>query len=159
MKTCITVIFLSVVALGAIAQEEKIVIPEKDVVYVLDDVISDYTEIEKIDLKKIASIEVLNGKSAIEKYGDAARNGVVVIRLRETKRVEKKLLLEQDEKVIWEPLYIKDGKAILKRDLATIDADNIHSIEVLKGEMAIDRYGDNGKNGVVVIRTKGRVTE
>lgn len=155
MKTCITAIFLAAVVLGAIAQEEKIVIPEKDVVYVLDDVIVEYVEIEKIDFKKIASIEVLKGKAAIEKYGDAASHGAVVIRLKET----EKLRIARNEKIIREPLYIKDGKIILQRDLTAIDTDNIRSIEVVKGESAIEQYGDKGRNGVIVIRTKGRNTE
>lgn len=35
-----------------------------------------------------------------------------------------------------------------------MDSDDIESIEVLKGESANKKYGEKGKNGVVVIKKK-----
>lgn len=52
------------------------------------------------------------------------------------------------------PLYVVDG---VKRGLARpadIKADDIQSINVWKGEHAIQRYGSEGTNGVVEIYTK-----
>ena len=51
-------------------------------------------------------------------------------------------------------LYVLDGKIIPKDELNTMSPDIIYSISVLKGEGAITKYGDKGKNGVIEIITK-----
>ena len=53
-----------------------------------------------------------------------------------------------------EPLMILDGKKIDKHILDLIDPKYIESIDVLKNESAKALYGEDGKNGVIVIVTK-----
>jgi len=50
--------------------------------------------------------------------------------------------------------YIVDGKRASKEDVSKIPTEKIASVEVFKGEIARAKYGDEGKNGVVVITTK-----
>jgi bla regulator protein blaR1 len=53
------------------------------------------------------------------------------------------------------PLYIVDG--ISRYDVENVnkmDPKTIESISVFKGEKANMRYGDKGKNGVIVITLK-----
>ena len=51
------------------------------------------------------------------------------------------------------PLYIVDGKTITKAefDKESLEPGNIMSVNVWKGEDAINKYGEKGKNGVVEI--------
>jgi len=67
-----------------------------------------------------------------------------------------------------QPLFVIDGvKKIIsqeteekKKDLdaaLNINPDDIESITVLKGKDAIDKYGDEGKNGVILITTKRHI--
>jgi hypothetical protein len=51
-------------------------------------------------------------------------------------------------------LYIIDGKEMESGSMKDIDPNTIKSINVLKGENAIKKYGDKGKNGVIEITTK-----
>lgn len=62
-------------------------------------------------------------------------------------------------------LYVLDGKvlahtardsAAMPVELQSLDADDIASIEVLKGKQAKLRYGTAGENGVVLITTRHR---
>lgn len=53
-----------------------------------------------------------------------------------------------------DPLYILDGKEISKDEMQKIDPNTIKSIEVFKDEKAIEKYGEKGKNGVLVITIK-----
>ncbi len=60
------------------------------------------------------------------------------------------------------PLIIIDGKNMGKMkegsggdQMSKLDPGNIQSITVLKGESAIATYGDEGKDGVIVVNTKG----
>jgi TonB family protein len=55
-----------------------------------------------------------------------------------------------------QPLYILDGIEVesnLKID-DEINPNDIESVNVIKGENAIQKYGDKGKNGVILIQTK-----
>jgi bla regulator protein BlaR1 len=49
-------------------------------------------------------------------------------------------------------LFIIDGKGV--KGLKNIKSDDIESITILKDESARKLYGDKGKNGVIVIKTK-----
>ncbi|MDJ1504081.1 M56 family metallopeptidase [Xanthocytophaga agilis] len=53
-----------------------------------------------------------------------------------------------------DPLYIVDGKKVTSTDVKKIDQSTIEAIDVLKGQKAIDNYGEEGKNGVVIITLK-----
>jgi hypothetical protein len=57
-----------------------------------------------------------------------------------------------DSKVF--PLIILEGKEISKEEMQKIKPENIKSMEVLKGESAIEKYGDKGKDGVIIITKK-----
>ena len=54
------------------------------------------------------------------------------------------------------PIYFVDGKEISKTEINHIPTNNIESVTVLKGENAIKKYGEKGKNGVIEIITKIR---
>lgn len=56
-------------------------------------------------------------------------------------------------------LFVLDGKPLANRDKdgkspLDLDPNEIKSIEVFRGDNAIRKFGDRGKNGVVVITTK-----
>ena len=54
------------------------------------------------------------------------------------------------------PLIIVDEKEMNKDyDLNSLNVNNIQSISVLKDQSATALYGDKGKNGVLIIQTKG----
>lgn len=53
-----------------------------------------------------------------------------------------------------EPLYIVDGKKVKSKDVKKISPNNIESINVFKGDKAMEKYGKKAKNGVVEITTK-----
>jgi len=50
------------------------------------------------------------------------------------------------------PLYVLDGKVI--NNINWISPSNLDKIEVLKGKEATSKYGDAGKNGVIVMTSK-----
>ncbi len=57
-----------------------------------------------------------------------------------------------------DPLYVVDGVILgVGTDISRIPRESIASVEVLKGETARARYGDRAANGVVLIRTKGKL--
>ncbi len=60
--------------------------------------------------------------------------------------------LSNTENTTTNPLYIVDGKKQSKDFNAdSINANTIESVTVLKGDNATDKYGNEGKNGVIEI--------
>ena len=55
-----------------------------------------------------------------------------------------------------EPIYYLNGKEISKKEMNDLKPDSIEKVEILKGESATEKYGDKGKNGVVLITTKDK---
>jgi TonB family protein len=53
-----------------------------------------------------------------------------------------------------EPIYILDGQEITKKKLELYDPNTIERINVLKDKNALEKYGEKGKNGVVIITSK-----
>jgi hypothetical protein len=52
-------------------------------------------------------------------------------------------------------LTIIDGKETDETELSKLKADAIHSFRIYKDAAAVKKYGEKGKNGVIVIETKG----
>jgi hypothetical protein len=61
-----------------------------------------------------------------------------------------------------EPLYVLDGKVQTGktiRELVNLDPNQIETINVLKNEAAIAKYGEKAKEGVIEITTKSKFVE
>jgi beta-lactamase regulating signal transducer with metallopeptidase domain len=54
------------------------------------------------------------------------------------------------------PLFVVDNKVVEQSVFENIDSENIESVFVLKNNVATKQYGERGKNGVVVVKTKKR---
>lgn len=51
------------------------------------------------------------------------------------------------------PLFVVDGKQ-LSDDRVDLNPGEIESVEVFRGPLALQQYGEAARNGVVVIKTK-----
>ncbi|MDD2300405.1 MAG: TonB-dependent receptor plug domain-containing protein [Fermentimonas sp.] len=122
--------------------------------YILDGKRMSNDEFNEINPNDIYSISVLKNESGFELYGEEGQNGVILIT---TKSNHDKSADERDqfiEKIMNKPLVVVDGKKMpYGFDINIINPVEIESINVLKGESAVNAYGDEGKNGVIIIKT------
>jgi TonB-dependent SusC/RagA subfamily outer membrane receptor len=137
-----------------------------------------------ISINGIASINVLKGEQAIKKYREDGKNGVVEIILKDIQRKDqlpnkewsnlnanqnqiKSLQMANGVKIEFKgdidtavgnkktPLYILDGVPLKKSiELSKLNEEEFESISVLKNPSSISLYGNEGKNGVILITTK-----
>jgi N-acetylmuramoyl-L-alanine amidase len=117
----------------------------------------DTKNLTSISPNSIQSISVLKGEAAIKKYGEKGRNGVIEI-IKKNENINTTIIRKDTPIIKTDPLYIVDGKEISKPEIANISPNNIQSINVLKGESAVKKYGEKGKNGVVEIITKPSIS-
>ncbi|MGH2647284.1 MAG: N-acetylmuramoyl-L-alanine amidase, partial [Ginsengibacter sp.] len=149
-------------------------------IYFVDgkEISKDELKANTISPSSIAFINILKGENAIKKYGVKAKNGVVEIT---TKNEDEGFTATADTiymggdssskpissnaKFTGNVFYINskfrngtlilaDGKEISEDEMKNIAPTNIQSINILKGETAIKKYGEKGKNGVVEIFLK-----
>ncbi|MGQ8869304.1 M56 family metallopeptidase [Myroides sp. TSA_177.3] len=122
-------------------------------------------ELEKINPNGLGggNIKIYSTEKSIEKYGDKGKNGVIIVNS-ETKQVKTtngkgqtsssfSFTSTQDDTS--SPfLYMLDGKAVKAVEISAIQSEDIESMNVLKGEMAKEKYGKEGESGVIEIITK-----
>ncbi|MBA2499457.1 MAG: N-acetylmuramoyl-L-alanine amidase [Chitinophagaceae bacterium] len=126
-----------------------------------------YEKEAKMNQVSIASINVLKGQTAVSAYGAEGINGVIEITTSLPKIVTKPTITSDSITLVADSiffsesvtaLFVIDGKVqlgLLPNDLnKKMSPDDIESINVLKGESAIQKYGAKGKNGVIEITSK-----
>lgn len=103
-----------------------------------------------------------NDKKAIEQYGELAANGVIefkdanIIKATPVEAV-KPVEIQGLKLITGKPLVIIDNEVRISADSISFHLPNpadIQSINILKNQSAIDKYGEDGKNGVIEITTK-----
>ena len=110
------------------------------------------TDISHIKADDIQSVTVLKGKHATDKYGEAAKGGAIEVMLKKSGEREGALSIVTTGGNLAQAYYVVDGKHVT--DISHIKADDIQSVTVLKDKSATDKYGENGKNGVIEITMK-----
>ena len=58
-----------------------------------------------------------------------------------------------DKEYLKEPLVIIDGRRATKEQMQALDSETIDHIDVLKDKASTEVYGEDGKNGVIIITT------
>jgi len=80
----------------------------------------------------------------------------VVMGVGETDTISARIIcLDKDDSQA-APLFIIDGKKSTKEQLLALDSKTIDHIDVLKDKAAVELYGEEDKNGVVIVTTKGK---
>ena len=150
----------------------------KHPLYIVDGKTISEAEIQKINAEDIESISVLKNNSAIGMYGNKGKDGVILITTKKSnrdvlsigtgtmdslrgdvknliKRTQENSSQNLDQILENPPLIIVDGEKMSKDfELNSINPDEIQSMSVLKDKSAIEIYGEEGKNGVIIITKK-----
>lgn len=94
-------------------------------------------EMESLNITDISSINVLKGEAATAEYGDKGKNGVIVIRSKQLSA-----------------LFFIDGKETSDKSVNDVRPEEIESIHVWKGDSAVAKFGERGRNGVIEVTRK-----
>ena len=100
-----------------------------------------------IDPNAIEKVEVIKNENATKLYGNKGKDGVIIIT---SKNDPSKYTVKLSD----EALYKINGKEAKKVEVDKLNPNDIESVNVYKGNTAIEKYGNKAKNGVVEITTK-----
>ncbi|MDN3641858.1 M56 family metallopeptidase [Lutimonas halocynthiae] len=116
---------------------------------------------ESGDSTKVRTVQIIEvdemqdgEKTVIVKkiHKDSEDVDIIVETSGDVHKSENKMMFISDDGE--QPLMIVDGKEMENGSLEDIDPKTIETINVYKGEMAVEKYGEKAKDGVVVIKTK-----
>lgn len=125
--------------------------------FILDGVKIDEEEMSQLNPDNIESITVLKDASAKAVYGEAAVDGVVLVK---TKQENKTTTVNLKHSLtVNEPVYVVDGQPTKKADAARISAVDIKSVMVAKDSAVKAMYGTGKEDGVIFITTQTGATE
>jgi bla regulator protein BlaR1 len=146
---------------------------DKQPLYIVDGKEKSAKEFESLDINSIHSINVIKDENFTKKYGEKGKHGVLEIITKENANsFEGKPTnninvigygTKPNDTISFNiratsanngttPLVIIDGKELLKDE--TLNPESVETMTVLKDENATKKYGEKGKNGVIVITTK-----
>ncbi len=118
----------------------------KDPLVYIDGKESDYETFQAIHPNRIEEVAILKDSQDLVKYGEKGKGGVILVTLK------KEYTTNHD---LYKYLIIlDDGKEISTRNSHTIDPSKIEKFEVLNEEEATQKYGEKGKNGIILVTLK-----
>jgi len=131
-----------------------------NVLVFVDGVEKDMDALKEINSKEISEVRVLKNEKAMKQYGEKAKDGVIVVTTKvintngdKNENSNANIVINMKDGVD-KALYVIDGIKQKSSDLNKIDPNTIATVDILKGEAATRLYGDDAKNGVVLISTK-----
>jgi TonB-dependent SusC/RagA subfamily outer membrane receptor len=151
-------------------------IAQKKLRCVMNGIVQEKTfTVDDIDPNAIASVSVLQGKAAIDKYGeDVGKDGILEVNLKEGAHIGKDMtklkgltigVTYRDDQLTndksTDVVYVIDGKRAdqkMMKELA-LTPEEIATLSVWKDDEALKKYGEDAKNGVLVISTKKWASE
>ena len=129
---------------------------------------------------QIESITVLKDSVSLRKYGEKAKEGVILVKLKNRESLnaaphrpadsvtrpegvgiypgnnetQRPVTLDWGRISGNQPIWVIDGKEEPRDSLKSLNPDRIKAIQVLKDSTAVQMYGERGKNGVVIVSLK-----
>lgn len=108
-----------------------------------------------IDPEKIEGIHILKGEEAVKAYGEDAEDGVMKLYFKKNKKnVAKPFSTKRKINSSNEVIYFADNEADKAKEFLELmeqNSDKIGKLRFLKGEKAIKKYGEEAKNGVILV--------
>jgi hypothetical protein len=108
----------------------------------------DSTKLKTIKVKTFTEDDGESYKIIIEKEGKREKDVMIHTDIMTDKNMV--FISEDGEK----PLLYIDGKEASDKTMKDIKPETIEKMEVYKGPKAVEKYGEKGKNGVIMITTK-----
>lgn len=129
--------------------------PTKQPLIIIDGKVQPNAEINKINPNSIEKIEVLKNESATVLYGDAGKNGVIMITSKAAMKESMKKPIEPSSSPIPKnTVYYVDGVKVDSSTMRKIEPSNIATVNIWKGEKAVNKFGVDEGVGVIEIVTK-----
>ena len=114
-----------------------------------------------IDPQRIQSVTVLKDQASLAKYTtDKSKTGIIQVKLKkEDQASDINIPTIRFDSQTSKALVIIDGKTADATAVQALSPSQIKSIKVLKGQQAVDLFGEAAKNGAICVSTRSAESE
>ena len=114
-----------------------------------------------IDPQRIQSVTVLKDQASLAKYTtDKRKTGIIQVKLKkEDQASDINIPTIRFDSQTSKTLVIIDGEAADATAVQALSPSQIKSIKVLKGQQAVDLFGEAAKNGAICVSTRSAESE
>ena len=114
-----------------------------------------------IDPQRIQSVTVLKDQASLAKYTtDKSKTGIIQVKLKKEEQASDiNIPTIRFDSQTSKALVIIDGKAADATAVQTLSPSQIKSIKVLKGQQAVDLFGEAAKNEAICVSTRSAESE
>lgn len=126
----------------------------KNSLIIVDEQKLSYEAFKKIDPNDIATINIYKYTDNNSANRENGKEDVIIVTTKKKSTESKSTDVIKEEKLPKDVLYIVDGKRITKEEMGKLNTSDLETVNVLKDKAAIAIYGEDGKNGVIIITTK-----
>lgn len=114
-----------------------------------------------IDPQRIQSVTVLKDQASLAKYTtDKSKTGIIQVKLKKEEQASDiNIPTIRFDSQTSKSLVIIDGKAADATAVQALSPSQIKSIKVLKGQQAVDLFGEAAKNGAICVSTRSAESE
>ena len=114
-----------------------------------------------IDPQRIQSVTVLKDQASLAKYTtDKSKTGIIQVKLKkEDQASDINIPTIRFDSQTSKTLVIIDGEAADATAVQALSPSQIKSIKVLKGQQAVDLFGEAAKNGAICVSTRSAESE
>jgi len=114
-----------------------------------------------IDPQRIQSVTVLKDQASLAKYTtDKSKTGIIQVKLKKEEQASNiNIPTIRFDSQTSKALVIIDGKAADATAVQALPPSQIKSIKVLKGQQAVDLFGEAAKNGAICVSTRSAESE
>ena len=114
-----------------------------------------------IDPQRIQSVTVLKDQASLAKYTtDKSKTGIIQVKLKKEEQASDiNIPTIRFDSQTSKSLVIIDGKAADATAVQALSPSQIKSIKVLKGQQAVDLFGEAAKNGAICVSTRSAEPE
>ena len=114
-----------------------------------------------IDPQRIQSVTVLKDQASLAKYTtDKSKTGIIQVKLKKEDQASGiNIPTIRFDSQTSKSLVIIDGKAADATAVQALSPSQIKSIKVLKGQQAVDLFGEAAKNGAICVSTRSAESE
>lgn len=114
-----------------------------------------------IDPQRIQSVTVLKDQASLAKYTtDKSKTGIIQVKLKKEEQASDiNIPTIRFDSQTSKSLVIIDGKAADATAVQALSPSQIKSIKMLKGQQAVDLFGEAAKNGAICVSTRSAESE
>ena len=133
----------------------------KDVILLVNEQEGSPEIFRAIDPQRIQSVTVLKDQASLAKYTtDKSKTGIIQVKLKkEDQASDINIPTIRFDSQTSKSLVIIDGKAADATAVQALSPSQIKSIKVLKGQQAVDLFGEAAKNGAICVSTRSAESE